>query len=155
MAEIARARGSLDDALRYEDQALEGVGADRPTVLEHRGHTRLLLGDLRGAESDLRESIDKSSRPDACRYLAEVLVRLHDNASAYEILLRVMDMSSAYNRLGLILMSVPDYAAAADYFAKAVSASPGWNDQAQVNLSVARERMAQAGTHAVAANAPK
>jgi lipoprotein NlpI len=65
-----------------------------------------------------------------------------------------MDMPSAYNRMGLILMSIPDYAAAADYFAKAVSASPGWNDAAQINLSVARERMTQAGTHAVAANAP-
>jgi tetratricopeptide (TPR) repeat protein len=114
MAEVARARGNLNDALRY----------------------------------------DKTSRPDACRYLAEVLVRQHNNASAYEVLLRVMDMPSAYNRMGLILMSIPDYAAAADYFAKAVSASPGWNDAAQINLSVARERMTQAGTHAVAANAP-
>jgi len=154
MAEVARARGNLNDALRYDDQALEAVGADRPTVLEHRGHTKLQLGDLGGAESDLRESIDKTSRPDACRYLAEVLVRQHNNASAYEVLLRVMDMPSAYNRMGLILMSIPDYAAAADYFAKAVSASPGWNDAAQINLSVARERMTQAGTHAVAANAP-
>ena len=153
LAEVARARGNLDDALRYDDQALQAVGADRPTVLEHRGHTKLLLGDLRGAESDLRESIDRSSRPDASRYLAEVLVRLHDNASAYEILLRVMDMPSAYNRMGLILMSVPDYAAAADYFAKAVSTSPGWNNEAQLNLSVARERMAQAGTPSVAGNA--
>ena len=150
LAEVARARGNLNDALRYDDQALEAVGADRPTVMEHRGHTKLLLRDLPGAESDLRESIDKSPRPDACQYLAEVLVRQHNNAGAYEILLRVMDMSTAYNQMGLIQMSVPDYAAAADYFSKAVSASPAWNGDAQINLSVARERMAQAATRAVA-----
>lgn len=155
LGEIARARGNLPDALHYGDQALQAPGADAATVLEHRGHTKLLSGDLPGAEADLRESLDRSPRPDASRYLAEVLVRRHDNAGAYESLLRVMDMASAYNQLGLILMSVPDYAAAVDYFAKATSASPRWNEDAQRNLSVARERMAQAGISAVAANAAK
>lgn len=155
LAEVARARGNLPDALRYHDQALRAAGADVATVLEHRGHTKLLSGDLPGAAADLRESLDRSTRPDGARYLAEVLVRQHDNAGAYESLLRVMDMPSAYNQLGLVLMSVPDYAAAVDYFSKATSASPRWYEDAQRNLSVARERLAQAGTSAVATNAPK
>ena len=143
MAEVARLHGSLDRAMAYEDRALQGKGVNPTLVLEHRGHIELLLGRLSGAEADLRASIRMLAQPDAYRYLAEVQVREHDNAGAYESLTKTMGVPAAYDQLGLMLMSVHDYRAAADYFEKAISASPNRNESAEKNLSIAQEKLAQ------------
>jgi tetratricopeptide (TPR) repeat protein len=150
LGEIARARGDFLKAIAYDDQALQGKGANAPLILAHRGRVNLLSGQLTEAESDLRASVGMAPQLDTYRCLAEVLVREHDNAGAYESLTKVMDMASAFDQLGLMLMSAYDYRAAADYFGKAVAASAGWNEDAQKNLSIAKERLAQSGKTALA-----
>jgi tetratricopeptide (TPR) repeat protein len=70
------------------------------------------------------------------RYLAELQVRRGDTAAALESLLRVMDTAQAYNQIGVLLMHVSNYRDAHEYFAKAISASPVWFEEAQRNLAL-------------------
>jgi tetratricopeptide (TPR) repeat protein len=136
MGEVCLARAEYAQSVGYFDRALQGEKADTAAVLTHRGYAKLLNDDLQGAEADLRAALAVAPRQDAMRYLAELQVRRGDTAAALESLLRVMGTAQAYNQLGVLLMHVNNYPEAHEYFAKAVSASPVWFEEAQRNLAL-------------------
>jgi tetratricopeptide (TPR) repeat protein len=141
MGEVHLVRGDYRQAIRFFDRALHSSGVDRATVLTHRGHAALNLDDVAAAESDLKAAIGIAPRPDTWRHLAELEVRRGNNAAALECLSNVMDLSRSYNEIGLLLLKHSNHRAAADYFAKAVSAAPTWYEEANKNLAVANEHL--------------
>jgi tetratricopeptide (TPR) repeat protein len=154
MGEVCLARAEYVQAISYFDRALQGENADTAAVLTHRGHAKLLNNDLQGAEADLRAALAAAPRQDAMRYLAELQVRRGDTAAALESLLRVMDTAQAYNQVGVLLMHVNNYRDAHEYFAKAVSASPVWFEEAQRNLALVDAHRRDAGEAAGAGGLP-
>lgn len=136
MGEVCLARSEYAHSIHYFDQALQAEKADAGAVLTHRGYAKLQSGDLQGAEADLRAALVLGPRADARRYLAELQVHRGDTASAFESMLNVMDAAQAYNEVGMLLMHVNNYRDAQQYFAKAVSASAVWYEEAHRNLAV-------------------
>jgi tetratricopeptide (TPR) repeat protein len=137
MGEVCLARAEYAQSIGYFDKALQGEKADTAAVLTHRGYAKLLNNDLQGAETDLRAALVVAPRQDTLRYLAELQVRRGDTAAALESLLKFMDAAPAYNEIGVLLMHVNKYRDAREYFAKAISASPVWFEEAQRNLALA------------------
>jgi tetratricopeptide (TPR) repeat protein len=141
MGEIFRARANYPESIRYFDAAIQVDEADAASVLTHRGYAKLLAGDLPGAGSDLRRVLNTTPRPDAWRYLAELQTREHDSAAAMDSLLKIMDAARAYNEIGVVLMSMNDFRAAAHHFSEAITASPAWYEEAHKNLARANEHL--------------
>jgi tetratricopeptide (TPR) repeat protein len=152
MGDVCVLRANYPQAIQYFDQALQGDKADAAGILTHRGYAKLRLLDLAGAESDLRSVLATTSRPDAWRYLADLQVRQHDNAGAYASLSKIMDSAHAYNEIGLVLLNMNSYGESHSYFAKAISASATWYDEAQRNLELADEQL---NSTADASSAPR
>ena len=141
MGEVSRRRGDFPSARHYFDQALESADVDMPTVLTHRGCVRLLMRDLPGAQADLRRAVATAPSRDTWLYYGELQARLHDTVGALDSLLKIMPTAAAYNEIGAVLLSMDEYRSAADYFSKAISASPSWYEEAQRNLARATERL--------------
>jgi tetratricopeptide (TPR) repeat protein len=114
-------------------------------VLTHRGYAKLIDNDLSGAAADLHAALAVAPQPATWRHMAEVQTRQHDSAAALESLLKIMDTARAYNEIGVVLMKMNDYRAAANHFAKAISASPSWYEEAHKNLALAEEHLQGAG----------
>ena len=136
MGEVCLARAEYAQSISYFDKALQGERVDTAAVLTHRGYAKLLNNDLQGAETDLRAALVVAPRQDTLRYLAELQVRRGDTAAALESLLKIMDAAPAYNEIGVLLMHASNYRDAREYFAKAISASPVWFEEAQRNLAL-------------------
>jgi len=141
MGEVCVLRAQYPQSIQYFDQALQADKADAAGVLTHRGYAKLRAQDLAGAETDLRAALAVAPRPDAYRYLADLQVRRHDNAGAFASLLNIMDSAHAYNEIGLVLLNMNSYGDSQAYFAKAISASPTWYEEAQRNLDLAEENL--------------
>jgi Tfp pilus assembly protein PilF len=151
MGEVCIVRAEYPQSIVYFDQALQADKPDAASVLTHRGYAKLRTLDLTGAEADLRGALAVTPRPDAWRYLADLQVRQHDNAGAFSSLLKIMDSAHAYNDIGMVLLSMNSYGDARVYFAKAISASPTWYEQAQSNLELAEEHLKSQADAAAAA----
>ncbi len=145
MGEVCLARAEYAQSIGYFDRALQGEKAETAAVLTHRGYAKLLNNDLQDAETDLRAALVVAPRQDTLRYLAELQVRRGDTAAALECLLKIMDAAPAYNEIGLLLMHANNYRDAREYFAKAVSASPVWFEEAQRNLALVDAHLRDAG----------
>jgi tetratricopeptide (TPR) repeat protein len=141
MGVVCILRAQYSQSIQYFDQALMADKSDAAAVLTHRGYAKLLSEDMPGAEADLRAALAMGREPDAWRYLANLQVRRHDTAAAFESLLKVMDAAHAYNEIGVLLMNMTDYRDSEQYFSKAISASPSWYEEAQSNLSLADEHL--------------
>jgi tetratricopeptide (TPR) repeat protein len=142
MGEVCLARLDFGRSIPYFDQALQGDRPDTATVLTDRGYAKLRINDLTGAEADFRAALAVAPRDDAWRYLGDLQVRHGDTAAALESLLNVMDTGQAYNEIGVVLMSASNYQSAREYFTKSIRASAAWFDEAQKNLAVADEHLA-------------
>ncbi len=141
MGEVCILRAEYVQSIPYFDQALQADKPDAASVLTHRGYAKLRAQDLAGAEADLRAALAVTPRPDAYRYLADLQVRQHDNAGAFASLLKIMDSAHAYNEIGVVLLAMNSYGDSRTYFAKAISASPTWYQEAQSNLELAEEHL--------------
>ena len=145
MGEVDLARAQYAQSIGYFDKALQGENPDTAAVLAHRGYAKLLSNDLQGAETDLHASLAVAPRQDTLRYLAELQVRRGDTAAALESLLKVMDAAPAYNEVGVLLMHANNYRDAREYFAKAITASPIWYEEAQRNLALVDAHLRDSG----------
>lgn len=145
MGEVCLGRTQFIEAIRYFSLALQAQDADAASVLTHRGYAKLLADDLPGAAADLRAALAIAPQPETWRHIAELQTREHDSAAALQSLLNIMDTASAYNEIGIVLMKMNDYGAAAIHFAKAISASPSWYEEAHRNLALAQERLQGTG----------
>lgn len=141
MGEVYLARSDYTQAVRFFDRALQAQDADVAAVRAHRGCAMLRANDLARAEADLRAALTGSRRFDAVRCLGELHLRRGDNAASFESFITIMDTAHAYNEIGLLLLRKKDYRNAGEYFAKALSASPTWYEDAQKNLALANEKM--------------
>lgn len=145
MGEVCLDRSQLGEAIRYFNLALQAQDADAASVLTHRGYAKLLADDLPGAAADLRAALAVAPQPETWRHIAELQTRQHDSAAALESLLKIMDTARAYNEIGVVLMKMNDYGAAAIHFTKAISASPSWYEEAHRNLALAEEHLQVTG----------
>lgn len=135
MGEVYLARADYAQSIRYFDWALAAENPDRSAVLTHRGHAKLRLNNLYGAEADLRTALAVSRRDDTWRYLAEVQVLRGDTGAALHSLLNIMDTAQAFNQMGVVFMSQKNYREAREYFDKAIKSSAAWFEEAQKNLA--------------------
>jgi Tfp pilus assembly protein PilF len=150
MGAVCIMRADYVQSIHYFDQALQADNADAASVLTHRGYAKLRVNDLPAAEADLRAALAVAPQPDTWRYLADLQVRRRDTAGALESLLKIMDSAHAYNEIGVVLLNMNNYRDSKLYFAKAISASPTWYEEAQRNLDVAEERLQGAADKATA-----
>jgi tetratricopeptide (TPR) repeat protein len=136
-------------AIAHYDKALL-LAPGTAVVLNNRGYSRYLGGDLAGAEGDFREAIRLGALAGTWTNLGEVLAKQKRYPEALESFLKEADVADAYNLLGEFAMANRDYSSAQDYFKSAISASPRYFEAAQKNLALANERLA----HPVVTAAP-
>jgi len=141
MGDVYVARSDYAQSIGYFDRALAAEKPDTAAVLTHRGHAKLRLHDLTGAEADLRAALTVSPREDTWRYLGELQVLRGDTGAALDSLLNIMDTARAFNEMGVVFMSMKNYVDAREYFGKAIKASAAWFDEAQKNLAQADEHL--------------
>lgn len=146
MGMACRAWANYTDSIRYFNEALEAPDADVASVLTHRGYAKLLAGDLPGAGWDLRSALNTTPPPEAWRYLGELQTRQHDDVEALKSLLKIMDTAHAQNEIGVVLMSMQEFRAAARKFTAAISAAPTWYEEAHRNLAIANEHLGSSPT---------
>ena len=162
-------RAILRDPARWQSHNGLGIAADRRSnfasaiahynaalvlvpgmakVVNNRGYSRYLAGDLIGAEADFREATQLGAHAGTWTNLGKVQARQGRYPEALESFLKEADMAHAYNQLGEMAMDNADYDAARKYFTSAIAGSPRYFDAAQVNLALASERLANPGVTA-------
>jgi tetratricopeptide (TPR) repeat protein len=154
---LADRRGDFTAAIGYYDQAL-AIDPAAATVMNNRGYSRYLAGDLPGAEADLKTAIRLGAKGSVWTNLGKVQAMQGRYAEGLESLLQDKDVARAYNLLGEAAMERGDFEAAKRYFESAVSESPRYFEAAQKNLSLANERLlaapANSATKVVLADTP-
>lgn len=148
---VADRRKDFAAAIVHYDRAL-AIEPKAAVVLNNRGYSRLLAGDLPGAEADLKEAIRFGARDGVWTNLGRVQARQARYAEALESFLQEVDLANAYNLLGEAAMERGDNVQAKRYFESAASASPRYFEAVQKNLGLVNERLA---TAAPAFTAPK
>jgi len=142
---IADRRNAFSDAIGFYNQAL-AIDPSAAVVLNNRGYSHYLAGDLPAAEADLKEAIRLGAHAGAWTNLGKVQAKQGRYPEALESLLKEMDLAHAYNMLGEAAMESGDYSRAKRYFESAISAAPRYYEAAQRNLGVANERLLAAPT---------
>jgi len=142
--DYAGAIASYDRALAIEPKAA--------SVMNNRGYSRFLAGDLPGAETDLKEAIRLGAGDGVWTNLGRVLAAQAHYSKALQCFLRDMRVHEAYNSLGEAALQRGDDPQAQRYFQLAIRESPMYYEAAQKNLVVVNERMAS--LDAAAATAP-
>lgn len=138
---VADRRNDHAAAIAHYDRAL-AIDPKAAPVMNNRGYSRFLSGDLPGAETDLRQAIQLGARDGAWTNLGRVQARQGRYAEALESFAQDVDMPSAYNLLGQCAMERGDYVPARKYFESAISEAPRYFEAAQKNLGVVNERLA-------------
>ena len=149
---VADRRKDFAAAIAHYDRAL-AIEPKAAVVMNNRGYSRFLAGDLPGAEADLKEAIRLGARDGVWTNLGRVQARQARYAEALETLLQEVDLANAYNLLGEAAMKRGDNAQAKRYFESAVSASPRYFEAAQKYLGIANERLATAAPAVTASRA--
>ena len=137
---LADRRGDFTAAIGYYDKAL-AIDPAAATVMNNRGYSRYLAGDLPGAEADLKTAIRLGAKGSVWTNLGKVQAMQGRYAEALESLLQDKDLAHAYNLLGEAAMERGDFESAKRYFESAISESPRYFEAAQKNLGLANERL--------------
>jgi Tfp pilus assembly protein PilF len=140
-------RRDFPSAIAYYDTALV-LAPKIASVVNNRGYSRYLAGDLTGAEADFMRAIQLGALHGTWTNLGKVQAKQGRYATALESFLKETDMAKAYNLLGELAMESGDYAAAKKYFTSAIGASPRYFNAAQENLGIVNERLADSGATA-------
>ncbi len=138
---LADRRKDFASAIGHYDRALE-LEPKAALVMNNRGFSRFLAGDLAGAEADLNEAIRLGAGGGARSNLGKVQASQARYEDALATLLQVMDLAQAHNLIGETAMDYGDDVAAQDHFTAAISASPRYYEAAQKNLGLVKERLA-------------
>jgi Flp pilus assembly protein TadD len=154
---LADRRNDFEAAIGYYDRALE-IDPAAATVLNNRGYSHYLAGDLPRAENDLKAAIRLGAQGGVWTNLGKVQAKQGRYPEALESLLKEMDLAHAYNVLGEAAMESADYSRAKRYFESAIEAAPRYYEAAQRNLGLAKERLlaapATSDTKVVLADTP-
>lgn len=143
---LADRRGDYGLAKKNYDEA-QRLQPDNAGVINNRGYSRYLAGDLAGAEADLRLAISLGAPAGAWTNLARVQAAQRRYEEALESLLREHDEANAYNHLGIASLEAGDLLKAQEYLAEAIRASPRYFEAAQENLAQVKERIEAEGRH--------
>jgi len=154
---VADRRKDFAAAIGHYDRAL-AIEPTAALVMNNRGYSRFLAGDLPGAEADLKQAIRLGARNGAWTNLGRVQAGQAQYPAALESFLQEVDLAHAYILLGEAAMERGDNVQAKRYFESAISASPRYFEAAQKNLGIVNERLAaapqiDAATHTNAKNA--
>ncbi len=136
---LADLDGNFGAALAHYDEAL-AIVPDAPAVLNNRGYSLFLAGDLEAAEQDFRRAATELGLDRAWRNLGLVYASRGDYRRAFESFLEVMEERTAYHEVGRIALESGEYAQAVSYLEKAIHASPLYFGAAYKDLAKARER---------------
>jgi Flp pilus assembly protein TadD len=137
---IADTLGQHSDAGIHYAAAL-AVRPGSAAILNNRGYSRYLAGNLDAAERDFRAAL--AAEPDydkAWQNLGLVFARRGDYRAAQAALQRVVASYVAANDIGYIAMLGGDYAAAERLFAEAIRLSPRYYQTANDNVVELRRR---------------
>lgn len=136
-AEYAAARAHYEAALELEPATA--------MVLNNRGYSRYLAGDLAGAEADLLEAIRLGAAGQAWLNLGKVQAKARRYSVAFRSFLETLDTASAYNEVGEAALRNGDRQIAKGYFESAANASPSFFERAQKNLAIVNEELLNHG----------
>jgi tetratricopeptide (TPR) repeat protein len=126
--EFAAAQSHYDAALL--------INPDAAHVLNNRGYSKFLAGDVRGATLDLYEAAENREFPLAWANLGRVYAKqgLYDNAiTTYK---NVMSEAHAFNNTGHAAIENGDFVQANRYLNEAVRLSPTYFPAAEANLAL-------------------
>ena len=121
-------------ALGHYDTAL-AINPNAANVLNNRGYSRFLAGDVPGATADLYEAANNRDFPSAWANLGMVYANngwYDDAISTYQ---NVMSDAHAYNNTGKIALENGDFRQATWYLNEAIRRSPTYFPEAQQNLT--------------------
>lgn len=135
-------RSDFPSAIAHYDTALV-LAPGTAKVVNNRGYSRYLAGDLAGAEADFKKAAQLGSHAGTWTNLGNVQARQGRYSEALESFLKETDMPHAYNLLGEMAMENADYEVARKYFTSAIAASPRYFSAAQENLGLVNERLAR------------
>lgn len=120
-------------AQAHYDAALE-INPRAPQVLNNRGYSKYLSGDLRGAALDFYEAAKEHGFSHAWLNLGMVYARQGWYDDALDTYQEVISDAHAFNNTGEIAMDNGDYAKAQVLLAEAVRRSPTYFPEAEENL---------------------
>jgi Flp pilus assembly protein TadD len=137
-------RGDYKAAIAHYDAALR-ISPTSAGVLNNRACSKLLAGDLVGAEADLLDAIVIGPTPRIWTNLGRVQAKGRRYGAAFKTFLNSLDTAHAYNAVGEEAMSNGDHQIARTYFEQATEASPRYFEAAYKNLALANEALAGRG----------
>ena len=127
--------GDFAAAQRHYDTALS-ISPDAAHVLNNRGYSKFLAGDLDGAALDLYEAAENQSFPLAWANLGKIYAaqgRYDDAITTYK---HVMSEAHALNNTGFAAIENGDFMQAKLYLNEAIRLSPTYFPAAEDNLSM-------------------
>ena len=140
---IADSLGEHSVAAKHYAVAL-AIRPGAPGILNNRGYSSYLGGDLAAAERDFRAALTTDPTYErAWQNLGLVYARRGDYTTAVATLSRVASKHVAANDVGYIAMISGDYEQAELLFADAIRLSPRYYDTANKNAAELRRRRAQ------------
>lgn len=141
---LADRRGDHLAALVSYSAAL-GIEPRAASVWNNQGFSRLLAGDLTGAEADFRTALRLAPMDAAKTNLATVLARRGRYSEAFQTLLPLVGESEALYRVGAAALESGQPAVARDYLERAAHAAPTYFERAHQALLVANQQLADSG----------
>lgn len=106
-----------------------------PALLNNRGYSRMLAGDLPGAMADLEQAA-AADYDRAWINLGVLYAKLRRYDDAVEALAKVFAEPEALNRTGAAAMENGDFDLARNLFERAIERSPVWFPAAEENLAL-------------------
>jgi tetratricopeptide (TPR) repeat protein len=140
---LADRRGDHLGALVSYAAAL-GIEPRAASVWNNQGYSRMLAGDLVGAEADFRTALRLAPLDAAKSNLGTVLARRGRYSDALQVLLPLLGESEALYRVGAAALEAGQAAVARDYLERAARAAPTYFARAHEALLVANQQLEHA-----------
>jgi tetratricopeptide (TPR) repeat protein len=140
--------GDFAAAQRHYDTALS-INPDATHVLNNRGYSKLLAGDIHGAALDLQEAAEERNFPLAWANLGKLYAAQGQYSDAITTFKHVMSEAHALNNTANSAIENGDIAQAKFYLDEAIRLSPTYFPAAEENLSLIAQRELDDGSHPV------
>ena len=131
--------GDFPTAQRHYDAAL-ATNPDAAYVLNNRGYSKYLAGDMQGAKLDFYEAARNRGFLPAWANLGMIYAeggQYRDAIKSYKL---VMSEASAFNNAGHAAIENGDFDEAEQYLTEAIRLSPKYFPSAEENMALLRER---------------
>lgn len=126
-------------ARKHYDTALS-INPDATHVLNNRGYSKFLAGDVHGAALDFFEAANNRGFSQAWANLGRVYAKQGWYDDAVETYKHVMNEANAYNNTGYAAIQNGDFTQAEHYLHEAIRLSPTYFPAAEENLSLLQDR---------------